>query len=73
MVYVGPTHSRSWASDYQGTLNNSYAYDPEGHITSVDNGAAAYTHDAEGNRARKDSGGSWTEYVSFSGQAAGRE
>ncbi|HUZ96501.1 MAG TPA: RHS repeat-associated core domain-containing protein [Edaphobacter sp.] len=57
-----------WASDYQGTLNHSYAYDPEGHITGVDNGAATYTYDAEGNRARKDSGGSWTEYVYFNGQ-----
>jgi len=33
----------------------------------MNSGATTYTYDAAGNRARKDSGGSWMEYVRFGG------
>jgi RHS repeat-associated protein len=42
---------------------HSYTYDAENHLTQVDAGAAAtYIYDPNGNRVRKNSGGSWTEY-----------
>lgn len=44
-------------------------YDDEGQITNIDNGYATYTYNATGNRVRKDSGGSWTEYIDFGGAA----
>jgi YD repeat-containing protein len=47
-----------------GIRTNSYVYDPEGQMTSVNNGSASYTY-AAGNRVRKDTGVSWTEYVYF--------
>lgn len=51
-----------------GVGTNSYIYDAEGQMTTINNGAASYTYDAAGQRVRKDSGGSWTEYVYFNGQ-----
>src|SRR6185437_13825665 len=49
-------------------IPQAYAYDAEGRITNYNNGAATYTYDGEGQRVRKDSAGSWTEYVYFNGQ-----
>jgi hypothetical protein len=49
-------------------VNNSYGYDAESKLVNVNNGGAAYTYDADGSRARKDTPGSWTEYVHFNGQ-----
>lgn len=38
------------------------------HPPTVDSTAAAYTYGANGDRVRKDSGGSFTEYIYFAGQ-----
>jgi RHS repeat-associated protein len=51
-----------------GVSTNHYVYDAEGQMTTFNNGAASYTYDAAGQRVRKDSSGSWTEYVYFNGQ-----
>ena len=53
---------------YSGGITHSAAYDDDGQITSVDSGYASYTYDAPGNRIRKDSAGSWTEYIYFGSQ-----
>jgi RHS repeat-associated protein len=47
---------------------NTYGYDAESKLVNVNNGVATYTYDADGNRVRKNSSGTWTEYVSFAGQ-----
>src|ERR1700730_17919029 len=42
---------------------HTYTYDAENHLTAVDAGATAnYVYDASGQRVRKNSGASWTEY-----------
>jgi RHS repeat-associated protein len=51
-----------------GMMTNTYAYDAESKLVNVNNGAATYTYDADGSRVRKDTSGSWTEYVRFNGQ-----
>lgn len=57
----------TYNSYYNGTMTHHFAYDDDGEITNVDNGAATYTYDASGNRVRRDSGGAWTEYINFGG------
>jgi YD repeat-containing protein len=52
----------------QDSLGHRYVYDAENRIGQVDNGAATYTYDADGNRVRKDvSGSPSTEYFDFGG------
>jgi RHS repeat-associated protein len=46
----------------------AFAYDAENRLVNVNNGAATYTYDAAGERMRKDSGGSYTEYQYLNGQ-----
>ncbi|WP_213804948.1 RHS repeat-associated core domain-containing protein [Granulicella sp. dw_53] len=51
-----------------GVFTTSYTYDAENKLSIVNGGAATYTYDASGNRARKDVGSNWEEYVQFNGQ-----
>jgi RHS repeat-associated protein len=51
-----------------GLFTTSYSFDAENRLTNVNNGAALYTYDADGNRVRKDVGNEWTEYIPFNGQ-----
>lgn len=47
-----------------------FNYDTEGKLATTGNPAspsALYTYDANGMRVRKESGGAWTEYISFGG------
>lgn len=46
---------------------HQYAYDGENHIKTVDTTAATYTYGPGGERMRKDTGGTGTEYVYFNG------
>jgi RHS repeat-associated protein len=46
----------------------TFGYDAESKLVNVNNGAATYTYDGNGDRARKDVGQNWTEYVHFNGQ-----
>jgi len=46
---------------------NSYSFDAESHLTSLNSGAATYTYDAQGRRVAKKIGSSTTEYVYFNG------
>jgi hypothetical protein len=48
-----------------GTIPITYA---ESKLINYQNGAAAYTYNADGSRVRKDTSGTWTEYVYFDGQ-----
>jgi RHS repeat-associated protein len=68
-------NSASYGYDNAGNLTASfngistaYNYDAENMLTSVNNGAANYTYDANGDRVRKDTNSNWTEYVRFGGQ-----
>lgn len=47
---------------------NTYTYDAENRISTVNGTAATYTYDAEGQRVLKQTGGSTNEYVYFNGQ-----
>ncbi|WP_213807872.1 RHS repeat-associated core domain-containing protein [Granulicella sp. dw_53] len=51
-----------------GVFTTSYTYDAENKLSIVNGGAATYTYDANGIRARKDVGSNWEEYVQFNGQ-----
>ncbi len=51
-----------------GVSTTTYVYNADNQITNFNNGVATYTYDANGQRVRKDAGGSWTEYVYFNGQ-----
>jgi len=42
---------------------NSYAYDFENHLTSLNNGAVTYVYDGDGNRVAKTVGGVTTNYL----------
>jgi RHS repeat-associated protein len=42
---------------------NSYTYDAENRIKSVNSGATTYTYDAEGRRVAKTTGGSLTDFI----------
>jgi RHS repeat-associated protein len=42
---------------------NSYAYDFENHLTSLNNGAVTYVYDGDGNRVAKTIGGVTTNYL----------
>jgi RHS repeat-associated protein len=46
----------------------SFAYNADGLLTTVNNGADTYTYDALGQRVRKDTPAGWTEYVRFGGK-----
>lgn len=48
---------------------HQYAYDGENHIKTVDTTAATYTYGPGGERIRKDTGGTSTEYLYFNGSA----
>jgi RHS repeat-associated protein len=43
--------------------NNSYAYDFENHLTSLNGGSAGYVYDGDGNRVAKTVGGITTNYL----------
>jgi RHS repeat-associated protein len=49
-------------------ISTAFNYDAENRLTGVNNGAATYTYDGNGDRVRKDNGSNWTEYVRFGGQ-----
>ena len=42
---------------------NSYGYDFESHLTSLNNGAVIYVYDGDGNRVAKTVGGVTTNYL----------
>jgi len=44
---------------------NSYIFDAENRISSVNSGAVTYVYDADSNRVRKSIGSAWTDYVYF--------
>src|SRR5262249_41424087 len=46
---------------------HQYAYDGQNHIKTVDTTAATYTYGPGGERIRKDTGGTGTEYIYFNG------
>jgi RHS repeat-associated protein len=46
---------------------NSYVFDAENRISSINLGAATYVYDADGNRVRKQVGSDWTDYIFFGG------
>lgn len=46
-----------------GSSGNTYAYDFENHLTSLNNGAVTYVYDGDGNRVAKTIGGVTTNYL----------
>jgi len=60
-----------FAYDAAGNMTNdgtnSYAYDAENHLTSLNSGAATYTYDSQGRRMAKKIGSATTEYIYFNG------
>ena len=61
-----------WNYDAAGNLQwdgaHSYAYDAESRVKTIDGGGATYTYGPDGERVRKDVGGSFTEYLYLNGQ-----
>jgi YD repeat-containing protein len=47
---------------------NTYTYDAENRISTVNGTGAAYTYDAEGNRVQKQAGSATTDYFWSAGQ-----
>lgn len=50
-----------------GVSTKNLQFDAENKLTNF-NGIATYTYEPIGNRSRKDTTGTWTEYVNFNGQ-----
>ena len=70
--YTGNNRLQNYSYDGAGDLLNdgfhNYTYDAERRLQTVDGNAAVYTYGPDGERVRKDTGGSFTEYVYFAGQ-----
>ena len=60
-----------FAYDAAGNMTNdgtnTYAFDAENHLTSLNSGTATYIYDAQGRRMVKKIGSSTTEYIYFNG------
>jgi RHS repeat-associated protein len=60
---LGSPYQYDAAGNMTYDTTHSYTYDAENHLSQVDAGATAtYVYDANGQRIRKASGASWTEY-----------
>jgi RHS repeat-associated protein len=70
--YASNNRLLNYPYDGAGDLLNdgfhNYTYDAEHRLQTVDGTAATYTYGPDGERVRKDTGGSFTEYVYFAGE-----